>query len=845
MMPTLSTFWSLATRELGNHLWQSTLFACVVALLALALRNYSARTRYWLWMAASTKFLIPFVLLIAAGSHFARVTHSTITHATPVRTNGYLAGYSALDAMSQPFTDTSILDSPVAPQSASPHQRFTWPAVLVTVWFLGFAAVLTSWSIQWRRIANLMRRAAPLREGRVIETLRRIERLSGISRRIAVLSSRGSMEPGVFGIFRPVLLWPEAISPHLDDAHLEAVLAHEAAHVHRRDNLTSLLHMLVEAIFWFHPLVWWMESQLVKERERSCDEAVLLLCRQPRAYAEGILKVCELCVESPLTCASGITGSDLKRRIGQIMTASIARKLGVGARLLLLGAGLVAVSVPIMLGEMKGTRVVAAVKAAAHARAGAMSFAARVWSPIEPEPSTPSNTLISLPPVREFQMKEPVKLAQVETASAQTGKQPLTNADVLEMSRAGVPESTIILAIQNTPVKFDFSTKGIVALRAAGITEPVFNQMLRAAKPQQSGASFGVVTGSFPVKDAAGKTVRFSAWIKTENVRNGYAGLWWRVDGPGEGTNRSTLAFDNSEARFIDGKPDTGNCTVRGATGTTPWTLYEFELPIGTTATNINFGVLFTGTGTAWVDSMKVELDGEPYSNPQIDFDFESPKVKGFYAGCGGSADCGYKVGIDDTVFYYGHQSLKMQYVGDGVAQTSCGWPEPLKTNPENLDFADGAVGAAPKGWLLGQRGVPPYEAINVPAEECHGGQQCATVRSLRGDPSVSSLSFLYQNLDVTQHRGQTLIYRAFVRVDPSQKSVARLLVRLHRRDCSTTFRDDMGDHPIMSGDWALYEIRAPIAEDAYHMEFGVQLVGTGALWIDQISMEFKSALGN
>jgi hypothetical protein len=258
------------------------------------------------------------------------------------------------------------------------------------------------------------------------------------------------------------------------------------------------------------------------------------------------------------------------------------------------------------------------------------------------------------------------------TAFGQTGKQPkpLTNADVLEMSRAGVPESTIILAIQNTPAKFDVSADGILALHAAGITEPVLNQMVRAATPQKSGPSFGVATGSFPVKDAAGKTVHFSAWIKTENVRNGYAGLWWRVDGPGEGNNRAMLAFDNSQVRIIDGTPDAKNGTVRGATGTTPWTLYEFELPVDKTASNINFGVLFSGTGTAWVDSMKVELDGEPYSNPRIDLDFESPNAKGFYTGCGGYAGCtDYKVGIDDTVSYYGHQSLKMQFVGDGTTQ--------------------------------------------------------------------------------------------------------------------------------------------------------------------------------
>ena len=439
-------------------------------------------------------------------------------------------------------------------------------------------------------------------------------------------------------------------------------------------------------------------------------------------------------------------------------------------------------------------------------------------------------------------------------AFAQTGNQPkpLTNADVLDMSQAGVPESTIILAIQNRPAKFDVSADGIVALHAAGITEPVLNQMIRAGAPKKqiSGPSFGVLTGTFPVKDAVGKTIRFSAWIKTEDVMNGYAGLWWRVDGPGEGNNRTVLAFDNSEARIIDGKPDSGNGTVRGATGTTPWTHYEFELPVGATATNINFGVLLSGTGTAWVDEMKIEVNGEQYYNPKFDFGFESTIAKGFYAGCGGTFGCtDYKVGVDNTVSFAGHQSLKMQFVGDGAAQNRvtsgpldrCDWPEEMNTTAQNVDFAEGTPGSAPKGWVLPQRfsQVLTYGAFNVPFEACDGSQQCATVRSLESrDPR--SIAFLYQDLNVTQHRGQTLTYRAFVRVDPSQKSVARLLVRVHRKDCSTTFRDDMGDHPVISGNWARYEIRAPIAMDAYHMEFGIQLIGQGAAWIDDISMEYR-----
>jgi beta-lactamase regulating signal transducer with metallopeptidase domain len=59
-------------------------------------------------------------------------------------------------------------------------------------------------------------------------------------------------------------------------------------HVRRHDNLTAALHMLVEAVFWFHPLVWWMERHMVEERERACDEAVVELGGRPEAYAESV-----------------------------------------------------------------------------------------------------------------------------------------------------------------------------------------------------------------------------------------------------------------------------------------------------------------------------------------------------------------------------------------------------------------------------------------------------------------------------------------------------------------------------------------------------------------------------
>ena len=189
------------------------------------------------------------------------------------------------------------------------------PVILATGWICGFAVVLFVWFARWRRVSAAIRHATPLREGREVEALRRLERIGGIRRQLDDVLSRASLEPGIFGIARPVLLWPEGISARLEDAHLDAILAHEVWHVRRNDNLAAAIHMVVEAVFWFHPLVWWLGARLVDERERACDEEVLQLGSQPQIYAESILKICEFCVGSPLACVSGVTGSDLKKRI--------------------------------------------------------------------------------------------------------------------------------------------------------------------------------------------------------------------------------------------------------------------------------------------------------------------------------------------------------------------------------------------------------------------------------------------------------------------------------------------------------------------------------------------------
>jgi len=326
---------------MGNHLWQSTLFAVAAGLLTLLMRKHRARVRYWIWLAASLKFLIPFSLLIEIGNRL-RWWHAS----TGPRTGLFFA----MEEISQPFLQSaaSVPTRPL-PSAAFFGLPYIVPALLA-VWFCGFLVVLITWSTRWRRISVAIRSAVPLHHGREVEAMRRVERVGGRRTRIEMLLSRASLEPGIFGIARPVLIWPEGISEHLEDGHLEAILAHELWHVRRRDNLAAAMHMLVEAVFWFHPLVWWLGARMVEERERACDEDVLELGGERQVYAESILKVCEFCVGSPLACVSGVTGADLKKRMVYIMTEGISRKLDFGRKLLLSTALLLAIAVPIGLG---------------------------------------------------------------------------------------------------------------------------------------------------------------------------------------------------------------------------------------------------------------------------------------------------------------------------------------------------------------------------------------------------------------------------------------------------------------------------------------------------------------
>jgi bla regulator protein BlaR1 len=331
---------------LADHLWQSTMFAAAAGLLVLALRKNPAGLRHSLWLVASMKFLVPVSWLVALGGLFAW------RHLPPSSTPG---GLNIVEVVGQPFTGATSVVHPSVVASREFWSLSHLTPLLLGLWLCGFVVVLSLWIARWWRISAAARRALLLSDGRELAALRRLEQLAGMPRAMDILLSQSSIEPGVFGVVRPALLWPHRISEQLDDAHLEAVLAHELCHVRRRDNLAAWLHMFVEAVFWFHPLVWWMGGRLIEERERACDEAVIEFGSHRHTYAESILKVCEFCLSSPLTCVSGIAGADLKKRMVHIMTDRVVRKLNFARKLLLWTAACLAIALPIAFGLLGAT----------------------------------------------------------------------------------------------------------------------------------------------------------------------------------------------------------------------------------------------------------------------------------------------------------------------------------------------------------------------------------------------------------------------------------------------------------------------------------------------------------
>ena len=542
---------------LANHLWQSTALVFVAWLLALALRKNQARARYWVWLSASLKFLLPFSLLADVGRRIGSMI------ATPMARPVFSSAMQQIVQVTQPFPQTS--STVMVTPAIVTHYGNPLPAVLLAIWIIGSMVIALSWSRRWRQIHVAARMASRLDH----------------AAEVPVLSSSSLLEPGVFGIVQPVLILPEGITNRLTESQLNAIITHEMCHIRRRDNLTFALHMAVETLFWFHPMVWWIRMQLIEERERACDEAVLQSGSEAEVYAEGILNVCKFYVESPLACASGVTGSDLKKRIVRIMTERLGDNLGSGRKLLLASIALAAILGPVVFGLVKAPQ--ASAQEQQSASAPKLSFEVAT---IKPNRAEDNKRLFMISPgkfsMTGMPLKELIRFAYDLKSDAQlTGGPSWVNSDRFDIE-AKEDEAQTQASNKLLPPEIARQTRLLVqsllaerfGLKVSHATKelPVYALVVAKGGPKLTPTTAPPMTppGERPPNDDPGKK-SFNRGIRMQ----------------GNGDLTGMAAPTALLADVLSRQPELGNRLVQDKTGLTgdyDWTLKWTPAPMGSSS---------------------------------------------------------------------------------------------------------------------------------------------------------------------------------------------------------------------------------------------------------------------
>jgi murein DD-endopeptidase MepM/ murein hydrolase activator NlpD len=179
------------------------------------------------------------------------------------------------------------------------------------LWFLGFAVVSAAYLRRIGAVRRLVSASNPVADARVVRMGESWRRRLGVKRRVRIVTSDTGTAPFTMGVFRPIIYLPMEL---MDDIRsVEAAVAHEMGHVARFDALWLRLQQIVQAIYFFNPIVWISGARLIESRERLCDETVMAAGGfAARDYVGGLITVLRL----DLRGAGAPTMSARTRRIG-------------------------------------------------------------------------------------------------------------------------------------------------------------------------------------------------------------------------------------------------------------------------------------------------------------------------------------------------------------------------------------------------------------------------------------------------------------------------------------------------------------------------------------------------
>ena len=397
---------------------------------------------------------------------------------------------SALTLSEDPAAGAAIVSaSPVADTPLS-----TWSQMIVVIWAFGFLVVLTGLLAGLARLVVMTRRCRPIQSSAWRAHASALAAEFDL-RPVVVLESRDRVPLLTWGIFRPRIIVPAGAAAWTA-ARIEAVLAHELAHITRRDWALQIAAQIVCAVYWFNPLVWMTCRRLRNESEQACDDAVLRRGIDPADYATHLLAVARQVRAAGPGWASApaiLNSSSLERRIAAMLKPSCNREALTGTAALL--ALLVAFVVAAPVAALTLTQQVEAMAVETAGGRDVVLAAPAPVSALDNAAQAPSRE--SRPVVRR---ETPRPVARVPVAAAAPAQAPASLSGVLrdasgavlpgvELTLRNIVEQTSSSAFSDAAGRFTFRTipegRYELTARLPGFRALTNNVILSAGDDQQ------------------------------------------------------------------------------------------------------------------------------------------------------------------------------------------------------------------------------------------------------------------------------------------------------------------------------------------------------------------------
>jgi len=285
-----------AAWTLMHFLWEGALIAAITSGLLRLLSRRSSQARYAVAVGALCTMI---VAPLATFAFYARA--------------GSLSRTLILRFVE--WMDPSVLSRTVV--LPMPHHSSPWTVWVVSLWFAGVLLSSLRIFVGWRLTRSLLRFASDAVPTPVKEMFESLKTRMAFARPVSLLLSASIDGPAVIGWLRPVVLLPITAVTGLDAAQLQAVLAHELAHIRRHDFFVNVLQQCVESLLFYHPAVWWLSRRVRIEREHVCDDLAVAVCGDATVYAKALVEL-ERGRSNVPEMAMAVARGSLKARIRRI-----------------------------------------------------------------------------------------------------------------------------------------------------------------------------------------------------------------------------------------------------------------------------------------------------------------------------------------------------------------------------------------------------------------------------------------------------------------------------------------------------------------------------------------------